>query len=277
MKGLMAFLWVTVAALQAQQTASIPLIIRGNGSSSVQASDIAVDLNNVPATVELITPLTGAHLQYVLLNDQSGKTAWPGGTKAQADAAAQLLTDVIVPGNDIGTLVNFSHEAYVDAIDETDPVKISAKLVRQGAGETRLFDALVRAANWLNKQTAEPNRRKVMFLFSDGEDNASEANSRRAIETLQRGGVPLFVFAPSSVEKDKHGRVLRQLAEESGGRLYIVKGDPKSVEFESLKHDLANSFLVTVKLTGRVGIQPLKINSTNPNVSLFAPSRVAVH
>jgi hypothetical protein len=48
--------------------------------------------------------------QAVLLNDKSGRTLWPGGIEQQANAAAQLLKEVVRPASDVGSLVNFSEE-----------------------------------------------------------------------------------------------------------------------------------------------------------------------
>ncbi|HET6176843.1 MAG TPA: hypothetical protein VFE61_07925 [Candidatus Sulfotelmatobacter sp.] len=46
---------------------------------------------------------------------------------------------------------------------------------------------------------------------------------------------------------------LRQLAEESGGQVYFLPPNTKHVTFEGLKRDLADSFLLTLKLPHRKG------------------------
>lgn len=106
-----------------QQTTSVPIIVgAGDRSSiSIKASDLKVEVNHQPVVVTSITPLAGEHLQYVLLNDQSGRTRWPGGIKQQADLADQFLKQVVVTGSDLGSLVNFGDSVYIDVQNEKDP------------------------------------------------------------------------------------------------------------------------------------------------------------
>src|SRR5260370_42117463 len=71
-------------------------------------------------------------LQYVLLYDKSGRTLWPGGIEEQANAASQFLKDVVRPGTDVGTLVNFDEDFFIAVENSTQPDDISAKLTRHG-------------------------------------------------------------------------------------------------------------------------------------------------
>ena len=88
-------------------------------------------------------PSPGTSWQYVLLNDESGKTLWPGGIEEQANAAAQLLKEVVRPGTDLGSLVNFNEDFPLDVENTTNPDEIAAKLARHGRQGTRLYDALI--------------------------------------------------------------------------------------------------------------------------------------
>jgi Mg-chelatase subunit ChlD len=228
-------------------------------------------------TATSVSPVSEAHLQYVLLNDQSGATRWPKGIKQQTNAAAQLLKQVVAPGADIGSLVNFGDEVYIDVQNSHDPDEIAAKLVRRGAGATRMYDAVVSAAKWLAKQPSSSSQRKLMFLFSDGDDNGSKSNLREAAEALQRGRIPIFVIAPSSVESKKEGEYLRQLAREAGGRAYFLPRNTEQTSFDFIKRDLARSFLITVSLPSAAGMLPLNITDvTSPQFSIAAPTQIAV-
>jgi Mg-chelatase subunit ChlD len=59
--------------------------------------------------------------------------------------------------------------------NSTEPDEIAAKLARTGHHATRLYDALVSAAEWLAKQESS-DKRKLIFVFSDGDDNASQTS-----------------------------------------------------------------------------------------------------
>jgi len=81
--------------------------------------------------------------------------------------------------------------------------------------QTRLYDALVSAAEWLAKQESS-DKRKLIFVFSDGDDNASQTSLPETIAALQRAEIPVIVVAPSVVEHKPQGKNLSQLATRTG-------------------------------------------------------------
>jgi len=179
------------------------------------------------------TPL---NLHYALLNDTSGKTLWPKGMEQQVNLESQFLEQVVRSGTDIGSLVNFGENFYLDVQNSTKPADIKAKLIREGRGGTSTFDAVVAAANWLDKYQFRDSR-KAIFLFSDGDDNASKWPLQKTITSVQAVHIPIFVIAPAVVEHKKQGKDLGKLASATGGHVYFVsKAD--SYDFAALKHDL---------------------------------------
>jgi hypothetical protein len=52
----------------------IPVIIEGEPAVSIKVSDLKVEIASAPAAAASITRLAAEHLQYVLLNDHSGKS-----------------------------------------------------------------------------------------------------------------------------------------------------------------------------------------------------------
>ncbi len=264
-----------------QQTVDVPILIILDDQSpiSLNPSDLKAEVGRQPVPVTSITPLAGERLQYVLLNDASGGTRWPGGTRQQTEVEEELLRQVIVAGSDIGGLVNFNDEFYLDVKNEKDPQKLVAKLERKGRGGTATYDAVVSAANRLGKQALAPGLRKVMFLFCDGEDNASRSSSDQATEALQRTGIPIFIVAPSSIETSKQGVRLHRLASESGGRVYFLPRDTRPVKFDLLKRDLAQSFLLkmAVPLLKGPKMQSVAITDVNnPRIHVISPSQIPV-
>jgi Mg-chelatase subunit ChlD len=266
------------AVLHAQRTISVPIIVAGGNQASiaVEEADLRAEVNHQTVTIASVTPLADRHLQYVLLNDQSGSTRWPDGIKQQTEVADQFLKQVVEAGSDIGSLVNFDDDVYIDVQNEKDPLKLAGKLERKGVGGgTKLYDAVVSAAKWLAKQPVSPDHRKVIFLFCDGEDNASKSRLSEAIDTLQRATIPIFIIAPSSVETKKPGEKLRQLSSETGGRVYFLPRDTKHVEFALLKQDLTRSFLLKINIPSAQGALPLVITDrTNPQDQISAPSQI---
>ena len=226
-----------------------------------------------------LSALATEHLQYVLLNDASGRNLWPNGTKQQTDAVDQALREIVTPATDVGTLVNFSDQVYIDVRNEHSTQQISAKLERNGRGETRTYDAVVSAARWIAKQPQLTGYRKVMFLFGDGEDNRSRSSLDDAVAALQGSAIPLFVVAPSASESKKQGDHLRQLASRSGGHVYFLAKNIKHFDFGALRQDLAQSFqlVIAVAPSERRQIVPFRLSDVNnPQIDIAAPSDIAL-
>lgn len=207
-------------------------------------------------------------------NDVSGMTQWPGGTKQQAAIAEQFLRTV-ASGQDLGGIVNFNIETFIDAQNEADPVALASKLQRTGGGGTALYDAVISAARYLEKQPSHSGYRKLIFAFCDGHDNASKTSLDYAVKDLQKTQIPIFVFAPSTVETTQEGRNLRQLSSGVGGRVYFFS--PPSVSFDQVKQDLAESFLLTLAIGPGNKSLPLVVSDiVNPNRSVVAPTKIYV-
>ncbi len=184
---------------------------------------------------ETSAPATPA-LQYVLLYDKSEKTLWPGGLEAQAAAASQLLKEVMRPGADVGTLVNFDEDFSIALENSTQPDDISAKLARQQSGGTRLWDTVVWAEERTVTQELSDGKKKVIFIFTDGDDNASQTPWETVEAKLKKLNIPVFIIAPSVVKHKKPGKRIAQMANATGGAAYFVGKD--NPDFTPLEHDL---------------------------------------
>ena len=181
-------------------------------------------------------PSPGTSWQYVLLNDKSARTFWPGGIEEQANAAAQFLKEVVQSGSDVGSLINFNQEFLLEVENSTDPDKIATKLARHGRGGTQLFDALILAADWLAKEESY-DKRKAIFVFSDGDDDASQASLEETIAAIQKTQIPIIIVTTSVVERKPPGKAMRQLASHTGGHVYFLH-ENKSFDFALIGHDL---------------------------------------
>src|SRR5947207_7968129 len=141
-------------------------------------------------------PGSSAKWHYVLINDGSARTLWPGGTEQQATIAAHFLKDVVQPGSDMGTLVSFNDKPTIEVENSTNPDQLGAMLVRHGRGGTAVYDSIVAAAEWLDKQDST-DRQKIIFVFSDFDDDASYTNLQNTISSVQRVRISVIFVAPS--------------------------------------------------------------------------------
>jgi len=58
---------------------------------------------------------------------------------------------------------------------------------------------------------------RVMFLFTDGEDNASHLSPNKAAEIVLTAGVRIYAFAPNPGVELRGDRILAQFTKLTGG------------------------------------------------------------
>lgn len=257
----------------------MPVIVAGTSQSSipVQPSDFRAEVNHQPASVESVVPLSGKHLRYVLIHDARLHNDWPGGRDQQVHVAKELLQQVISPGADTGTLVSYGELVLLGSQNQKDPRKLASEVVTDRINPARLYDAIFAASSLLAKQESSSDERKVAFLICDGKDSGSQVDLSNILKLLQKASIPLFVVAPSDVEKRKEGQYMRELAAGSGGRTYFLPPDTKHLTFGDLKRDLADSFLLGLKLPSQKGLLPLSITVIgHAQLSILAASQVFV-
>jgi von Willebrand factor type A domain len=259
------------------QDISAPIIVAGASQSSVaiQGSDLRVEVNQQPIAGVSLTPLSNKHLKYAVIYDEELHPDWFGGHDQQEHVAKEFLKQVISPGSDVGTYFGFGSDVILGPENEKDPRKVSSEIRATQISPTRLYDAIVAAALRFAKQPNVSNGRKVIFLFSDGRDTGSQATLADAIAALQRASLPLFAFASSDVEKRKQGQQLRELAHQSGGRVYFLAY--RYLTFDDVKRDLADGFLLTLSPSPQKGLASLNITEKeHPEVSIVSPTHIFV-
>lgn len=159
------------------------------------------------------------------------------GIGQQVKLENQFLTEVVKPGTDVGSLVNFADNFFLDVQNSTDPNNIKAKIIHDQRGGTRVFDTVAAAAAYLDKYQL-PDSKRAIFLFSDGDDNASMWPLTKAITRVQAVHIPVFVIAPQTVEYKRQGKNLDTLAAATRGHAYFVPKKAGSFDFADLKRDL---------------------------------------
>lgn len=112
---------------------------------------------------------------------------------------------------------------------------------------TALFDAIYFPVTERLHQTA--NRRKVLLVLSDGEDNSSEHDLLDAIREGQNGDVLVYAIRMTEAKpghmdaRDRYGvRVLEHLTEETGGRVYDARTTRLEDDFAEIARDLRSLY-----------------------------------
>jgi hypothetical protein len=120
-------------------------------------------------------------------------------------------------------LVAFNDEIITSTELVTDVVRLreAAEQLRPFGGSA-IRDAVVHTAqkfHSIRPDSGQPIR--VMLLLSDGFDNASVANERRAVEAAQREHVRVYAVSFPSPEAAKGKRLLDSLAKHTGGKAFF--------------------------------------------------------
>jgi VWFA-related protein len=120
-----------------------------------------------------------------------------------------------------------------------------AALRTRAEGATALFDALSGAAQELSQRSGK----KVLILFTDGDDNSSALNASAAVARAKKAGVPLYTIAEGEAMHSKNLRkLLDDLSQRTGGAAYEVK-KPGEIEqvFHEISEDLRHLYMISYR------------------------------
>jgi len=143
-------------------------------------------------------------------------------------------------------VVNFSDEYYLDQEFTADIKKLQAALEHvESRGGTALYDAIVASADYLIKS---PLQRKVLFVVTDGEDDASQESLEQAVHKLQQeNGPTVYAIGLLGQEKARKAkRALEILADRTGGESFFPPSLGEVDEISrSIARDIRNQYTIT--------------------------------
>jgi VWFA-related protein len=247
--------------LASAETASRPgegvdadLIFRANGRL-VEAYATVTDSRGryVDAlTAEQFTLLDGQHPQTLaafeshgdsvsvaLLLDTTGSMS--NALPAVKNAALKLIGDL----RPVDSVAVYSFSRSVTELQpftsDLDQAK-RAVLGTQALGETALYDALARVSRDLSGRTGK----KVIVVFTDGDDNSSTLTTDTAILRVKAGGVPVYTIAQGqALQNAGYLKQLADLAKVTGGESFAVHDSSEiGGVFEKVSEDLAHGYLL---------------------------------
>jgi Ca-activated chloride channel homolog len=143
-------------------------------------------------------------------------------------------------------VVNFNDEYYLDQDFTGDVTKLKEALEKvESRGGTALYDALVASADHLKKHAKLEKR--VLFVVTDGEDNASRESLEQAVQRLQAENGPTVYAIGILGEERQHRarRALQIIAERTGGVAFLPKTLDQVDEISrSVAHDIRNQYTI---------------------------------
>jgi Ca-activated chloride channel family protein len=166
--------------------------------------------------------------------------------RAKVNQAALNLVRSSNPQDEV-FVVNFNDEYYLDQDFTNDLLKLKEALEKIDAkGGTALYEAVVASAEHLKKNGRL--ERKVLFVVTDGEDNASRESLEQAVKQLQEENGP-SVYAIGILGDEEHPkrarRALEIIAQRTGGLAFFPKTLDEVDEISrQVAHDIRNQYTI---------------------------------
>ncbi|HEX6823004.1 MAG TPA: VWA domain-containing protein [Candidatus Sulfotelmatobacter sp.] len=186
--------------------------------------------------------------------------------RAKVNQAALNLVRSSNPKDEV-FVVNFNDEQYLDQDFTNNLLKLKEALDKIDArGGTALYDAVVASADHL-KQNGRLEK-KVLFVVTDGEDNASSETLERAVKQLQQENSPT-IYAIGILGDEEHPRrakkALEILCERTGGIAFFPKTlDEVDAISRTIANDIRNQYAIGYKPTtpkGAGGFRQVRVDA----------------
>jgi Ca-activated chloride channel homolog len=175
--------------------------------------------------------------------------------RARVEQAALNLVKASNPEDEV-MVVNFNEEGILDQDFTSDIGKLKLAMEKHEAqGTTALYDAVDGAsAHLIGSSTHE---KKVIFVVTDGEDNASRDTLEKVLQSLSQEGAPA-VYAigllgdsqKGDLKQDHARHELRLLAERTGGIAFFARSLDEVDEFSrTVARDIRTQYAIGYKPT----------------------------
>ena len=233
---------------------------RHNFVTDLDKQDFHILEDGKPQTIQFFGRETDLPLRIAMLLDTSNSIRER--LHFEKDAATDFLANVIRRNTDMAFLMTFDNEPEVVQDFTGDPSILDDAIQKQRAGGGTSFnDAIYMAAQKLAKAPLPPGDqevRRVLVVFSDGEDNLSDRALSDAIEMAERSEVAVYSISTStewlateSTDRPKKlfmtpgDKVLETLSIETGGRVFFpYKVDDLAESFQDIGTELRSQYFI---------------------------------
>ena len=148
--------------------------------------------------------------------------------------------------------------------------QVAEQLPAHSQGLTPLYDSILFATDLL-AQRADSHARKVLVLFSDGEDTISQHAAADAIDAALAREIQIYAV-DTSTSPAGGDAVLQSFANATGGRYFSMRDSNKLVD--AVLEDFRASYTVTYQLPSRAaGYHDVRILSTRDKNMKFRCQR----
>jgi Ca-activated chloride channel family protein len=177
---------------------------------------------------------------------------------------------------DLAFVMDFNSLAEVAQPWTSNPAALTAGIRRftkygeSRIGGTAIFSAIYQAClNQFDKIDHAPSGNFIL-LFSDGEDNASRADLKQAVDMCQRANTAIYAFRVESPYSSSSGpKTLAELTSQTGGRVFFDDDSDVGIynDLRTIEADLRNRYHLIYKP------EALKHDGSFHKIDLLGPER----
>ena len=169
--------------------------------------------------------------------------------------AEKSVEELFRPKSDEVFAINFglASETAQQWTDEPKLLVQSISNMRPGKLKgTAIFDALFRACFYGFDKVDPTTTANFILLFSDGEDNAGQANLKDALSACQQRNVAIFAFCFPANHESTGPKTLRELASNTGGRVFLGDESEESIgnDLKTIESEMRNQYRLVYNPAG---------------------------
>ena len=230
--------------------------------------------NGVPVSgVSAMHTTSDLPLSVALMVDASDSVARD--FAAEQRASSTLIHGLMRSSDDRLMVVAFRHRVEMTHEMSADAQELAATMAQiKVGGLTALYDALVATSDRLAQSDSSASRRAII-LISDGDDTDSHYILNDALAAAVRNDVAIYPVTVRTKHSTADGeKVLKQLADASGGRAYVVRGAGElSRAMQEIQCELRNQYFVTYRPpVSASGFHTVTVSSAEKDISIRARS-----
>ena len=185
-------------------------------------------------------------VEVAVLMDASGSISRQSGRELMNEVGL-VANSGLVPNEALSILSFRDKKTSLICRGNCAAIDLSAAIPEpEKTGLTPLYDSVVFASRMLGER-ADDHTRKIIVLFSDGEDNISLNSLSDAVEAAAKNDVAIYCADAGDGGTTRGNRVLRAIAGVTGG-LYFSHEASAAQVLDAIKDNLHSSYTVSYKL-----------------------------
>ena len=225
---------------------------KGKFITGLKRDNFRIFEDDKPQAITNFSSESNLPLSIALLIDTSSSTRIR--LKAEQEAAIDFFYAVMQRSKDRGMVISYDSGVDVrqDFTDNPEKLADALRKVKPGGG-TSLVDAVYLAITEKLAKEVE-DRRRVLIIIGDGEDNSSERTMEDAVDVAQKHNVTIYTISTNSSAyfgtnaQARNDKNLKQFADDTGGfPFFPPKMEDMALNFVDIGTELRSQYTLAYR------------------------------